>query len=89
MSWPILFSYIAHHFHDVENVDMSELLRRQTRNLLGFACAGSNPAVDGLTIFFCHLFDLLKKISSSFFLFFILPHSVLHPQFVTRAPNDD
>ena len=28
------------------NVDMSEWLRRQTRNLLGFACAGSNPAVD-------------------------------------------
>ena len=27
-------------------VDMSEWLRRQTRNLLGFACAGSNPAVD-------------------------------------------
>ncbi|KAI4325303.1 hypothetical protein MLD38_030715 [Melastoma candidum] len=26
---------------------MSEWLRRQTRNLLGFACAGSNPAVDG------------------------------------------
>ncbi|AES67967.1 hypothetical protein MTR_2g101510 [Medicago truncatula] len=25
---------------------MSEWLRRQTRNLLGFACAGSNPAVD-------------------------------------------
>ncbi|KAL0344430.1 UNVERIFIED_CONTAM: Gamma-interferon-inducible lysosomal thiol reductase [Sesamum radiatum] len=27
-------------------VDMSEWLRRQTRNLLGSACAGSNPAVD-------------------------------------------
>ncbi|KAG4974685.1 hypothetical protein JHK87_031506 [Glycine soja] len=25
---------------------MSEWLRRQTRNLLGYACAGSNPAVD-------------------------------------------
>ena len=31
---------------------MSEWLRRQTRNLLGFACAGSNPAVDGLFYFF-------------------------------------
>ena len=30
----------------LNNVDMSEWLRRQTRNLLGFACAGSNPAVD-------------------------------------------
>ena len=29
----------------LNNVDMSEWLRRQTRNLLGFACAGSNPAV--------------------------------------------
>ena len=27
-------------------VDMSEWLRRQTRNLLGFACTGSNPVVD-------------------------------------------
>ena len=35
---------------------MSEWLRRQTRNLLGFACAGSNPAVDVLfVIFFSHL----------------------------------
>ena len=36
-------------------VDMSEWLRRQTRNLLGFACAGSNPAVD---VFY---FDFLFK----------------------------
>ena len=35
-----------------KNVDMSEWLRRQTRNLLGFACAGSNPAVDD---FFCSI----------------------------------
>ena len=35
-----------------KNVDMSEWLRRQTRNLLGFACAGSNPAVDVLCFFF-------------------------------------
>lgn len=27
-------------------VDMSEWLKRQTRNMLGFACGGSNPAVD-------------------------------------------
>ena len=27
-------------------VDMSEWLRRQTWNLLGYARAGSNPAVD-------------------------------------------
>ena len=31
---------------------MSEWLRRQTRNLLGFACAGSNPAVDAFTFLF-------------------------------------
>ena len=40
-----------------KNVDMSEWLRRQTRNLLGFACAGSNPAVDAffysLVFHFC------------------------------------
>jgi hypothetical protein len=30
---------------------MSEWLRRQTRNLLGFACAGSNPAVDVAILF--------------------------------------
>ena len=30
---------------------MSEWLRRQTRNLLGFACAGSNPAVDDFFLF--------------------------------------
>ncbi|KAL0375384.1 UNVERIFIED_CONTAM: hypothetical protein Sradi_3454100 [Sesamum radiatum] len=33
------------------NVDMSEWLRRQTRNLLGYACAGSNPAVDANSVF--------------------------------------
>jgi hypothetical protein len=32
---------------------MSEWLRRQTRNLLGFACAGSNPAVDDFSVNFC------------------------------------
>ncbi|TVU35557.1 hypothetical protein EJB05_17453, partial [Eragrostis curvula] len=32
----------------IRDVDMSEWLRRQTRNLLGFARAGSNPAVDDL-----------------------------------------
>ena len=44
---------------------MSEWLRRQTRNLLGFACAGSNPAVDDFFIFvFFGLrsrFDQLEK----------------------------
>ena len=30
---------------------MSEWLRRQTRNLLGSACAGSNPAVDEFNTF--------------------------------------
>ena len=34
------------------SVDMSEWLRRQTRNLLGFACAGSNPAVDDIFLFY-------------------------------------
>ena len=33
------------------NVDMSEWLRRQTRNLLGFACVGSNPAIDVFKLF--------------------------------------
>ena len=33
-------------YDHTQSVDMSEWLRRQTRNLLGFACAGSNPAVD-------------------------------------------
>jgi hypothetical protein len=35
---------------------MSEWLRRQTRNLLGFACAGSNPAVDDFIFLFCPQF---------------------------------
>jgi hypothetical protein len=35
-------------------VDMSEWLRRQTRNLLGSACAGSNPAVDDFNFFICY-----------------------------------
>ena len=34
---------------------MSEWLRRQTRNLLGCACAGSNPAVDVSILFFLAL----------------------------------
>ena len=37
---------------DVARVDMSEWLRRQTRNLLGYACAGSNPAVDAFVFHF-------------------------------------
>ena len=37
---------------------MSEWLRRQTWNLLGFARAGSNPAVDGFIIYFS--FSLLN-----------------------------
>ena len=39
-----------------KNVDMSEWLRRQTRNLLGFACAGSNPAVDDFFVLFFPIF---------------------------------
>jgi len=40
---------------------MSEWLRRQTRNLLGYACAGSNPAVD---VLFFHFFSrIIKKIN--------------------------
>jgi hypothetical protein len=35
-------------------VDMSEWLRRQTRNLLGLSCAGSNPAVDAFCFFWLH-----------------------------------
>ena len=35
----------------IVNVDMSEWLRRQTWNLLGFARAGSNPAVDAIFLF--------------------------------------
>jgi hypothetical protein len=42
-----------------QTVDMSEWLRRQTRNLLGFACAGSNPAVD--VIFFSVFFPLFAS----------------------------
>ena len=34
---------------------MSEWLRRQTRNLLGCACAGSNPAVDASILLFLAL----------------------------------
>ena len=34
---------------------MSEWLRRQTRNLLGCACAGSNPAVDVSVLLFLAL----------------------------------
>ena len=30
----------------VKRVNMSEWLRRQTRNLLGYACVGSNPTID-------------------------------------------
>ena len=53
--------------------NLSEWLRRQTRNLLGFARASSNPAVvDFLSIhfsilFYCLLFHLLS------FLFPVLP----------------
>ena len=36
---------------DNAEVDMSEWLRRQTWNLLGFARAGSNPAVDEIKYF--------------------------------------
>ena len=40
-----------------QRVDMSEWLRRQTRNLLGFACAGSNPAVDVPLLVFLEFFS--------------------------------
>ena len=39
-------------------VDMSEWLRRQTWNLLGFARAGSNPAVD---VFLFLVFSIIVK----------------------------
>ena len=39
---------------------MSEWLRRQTWNLLGFARAGSNPAVDALNPLFFHFIFFIK-----------------------------
>jgi hypothetical protein len=41
---------------------MSEWLRRQTRNLLGFACAGSNPAVDVFLFFVWTLDNFFRPI---------------------------
>ncbi|AES69591.1 hypothetical protein MTR_3g031810 [Medicago truncatula] len=46
---------------------MSEWLRRQTRNLLGFACAGSNPAVDDFFYLFSFIIIILKIGSRSVF----------------------
>ncbi|KAM7256049.1 hypothetical protein ACFE04_011790 [Oxalis oulophora] len=42
----LLLSDKCHFEQNVKIVNMSEWLRRQIRNLLGIACAGSNPAVD-------------------------------------------
>ena len=43
--------------------NLSEWLRRQTRNLLGFARAGSNPAVVEFLLFLYSLFciDMMKS----------------------------
>jgi hypothetical protein len=41
---------------------MSEWLRRQTRNLLGFACAGSNPAVDDFNFILFLFFPFISSI---------------------------
>ena len=46
------FVIIMSNFTLTQQVDMSEWLRRQTWNLLGFARAGSNPAVDEI---FCNI----------------------------------
>ena len=40
---------------------MSEWLRRQTRNLLGFACAGSNPAVDAIAFYFAIFLNTVQR----------------------------
>ncbi|KAI4316125.1 hypothetical protein L6164_024134 [Bauhinia variegata] len=45
---------------------MSEWLRRQTRNLLGFACAGSNPAVDDSNFSSSHSKNTSSASHSSF-----------------------
>ncbi|KAJ4950445.1 hypothetical protein NE237_027277 [Protea cynaroides] len=48
----LIYAGLVYHLAWKATVDMSEWLRRQTRNLLGFACAGSNPAVDVLLLIY-------------------------------------
>ena len=52
---------------------MSEWLRRQTWNLLGFARAGSNPAVDVFYFYFIQfsVWELRKKRRKIFLFFFL------------------
>ena len=45
-NWSLCPDLICSHLSVNTLLDMSEWLRSQTRNLLGFACAGSNPDVD-------------------------------------------
>ena len=54
-------------------VDMSEWLRRQTRNLLGFACAGSNPAVDVYVLRFFIPFLAVFLFDSAFLAVLVKP----------------
>jgi hypothetical protein len=71
---------------------MSEWLRRQTRNLLGLSCAGSNPAVDDDS--FC-VFPCSRKNSVQFFfkksMFFIFtsPSPPIHSLSFQARDDDD
>jgi hypothetical protein len=49
--------------HCRHEVNLAEWLRRQTRNLLGFPRAGSNPAVDVLRTFVVVFFGNWPQIS--------------------------
>ena len=40
---------------------MFEWLRRQTRNLLGYACTGSNPTVDEFCLVLLYTIHSLNK----------------------------
>ena len=50
--------------------NLSEWLRRQTRNLLGFARAGSNPAVVAFLSFFFRFNITIYSISLHFLILF-------------------
>ena len=58
----------------VDRVNLAEWLRRQTRNLLGFPRAGSNPAVDVLSLEQMHLTERYHFFRSGRFSSSMFPH---------------